>query len=59
MRGEVVSVSAAAANSLVTLTLGTSATYGLVVFLDFAYSCRVEQFDIDGNVSFNGRSGDR
>ena len=33
-------------------------TYGLVVFLDFAYSCRAGQFDTDGKIFLEGRSED-
>jgi hypothetical protein len=43
----------------VTRTVGTLATYGLVVFLDFAYSRRAGQFDIDGKIFLEGRSEDQ
>ncbi len=47
---------ATAAKLSVTRTLGTLSTYGLVVFLDFAYSCRAGQFDTDGKIFLEGRS---
>jgi hypothetical protein len=49
---------ATAAKLSVTRTLGTSSTYGLIVFLDFAYSCRAGQFDTDGKIFLEGRSED-
>jgi hypothetical protein len=49
---------ATAAKLSVTRTVCTLATYGLVVFLDFAYSCRAGQFDIDGKIFLEGRSED-
>jgi hypothetical protein len=47
---------ATAAKLSVTRAIGTLATYGLVVFLDFAYSCRAGQFDTDGKIFLEGRS---
>ena len=47
---------ATAAKLSVTGTIGTLPTYGLVVFLDFAYSCRAGQFDTDGKIFLKGRS---
>ena len=49
---------ATAAKLSVTRTIGTLATHGLVVFLDFAYSCRAGQFDTDGTIFLEGRSED-
>jgi hypothetical protein len=46
---ELVSVSASHAYFPVTLTVGARPTYGLVMFLNFAYSCRAGQFDTDGS----------
>lgn len=47
---------AAAAKLSVTHAIGTPATYGLVVFLNFAYSCQAGQFDTDGKIFLEGRS---
>ena len=49
---------AAAAKLSITRTISTLSTYGVVVFLDFAYSCRAGQFDTDGKIFLEGRSED-
>jgi len=54
MRSEGAGLLAAAAQLSVTRTLDAGATHGPVMFFDFAYSCRVWQFDMDGKI-FRGR----
>ena len=49
---------ATAAKLSVTRTIGTLPAYGLVVFLDFAYSCWAGQFDIDGKIFLERGSED-
>ena len=58
MGGERSGLFATAAQVSVTRTIGTPSTHGLVVFFDFAYSCRAGQFDIDGKIFLEGRSED-
>jgi len=50
---------AAAAKLSVTRTIGALPTHGVVVFLDFAYSCATRQFDTDGKIFLEGRSEDQ
>jgi hypothetical protein len=45
---------ATAANLSVTRTIGALSTHGAVVFFDFAYSCRIGQFDTDGRIFLEG-----
>jgi len=45
---------ATAAKLSVTRTISALSTYGLVVLLDFAYSCRAGQFDTDGKIFLEG-----
>ena len=54
MAFETAALSATAAQLSVTGTIGTPATHGLVVFFDFAYSCRAGQFDTDGKIFLEG-----
>ena len=55
--GERSGLFATAAQLPVTRTIGALATYGLVVFLDFAYSCRAGQFDTDDEIFLEGERG--
>ena len=54
MGRETAALSATAAQSSVTGSIGTLPTHGLVVLFDFAYSCGAGQFDIDGKILLEG-----
>lgn len=47
----------AAAKLSVTRPIGTPSTHGPVVFFDFAYSRGSGEFDTDGKIFLDGRSG--